>query len=93
MCNVYYDSQDVDIIRIKYDIQIFIDEEKDNIIDYEYLFLIRIIYGNNLLCIDDECLFFVMRLFVNYKFRNKIVEIYLDIKFYKNRLEKYRYIE
>lgn len=93
MRNVYRDSQDADITRIKYDIQILTDEEKDNTTDYEYLPLTRIIYGNNSLCIDDECSFPVMRLSANHKLRNKIAEIYSDIKFYKNRLEKYRYTE
>ncbi|EMK5312311.1 type VI secretion system baseplate subunit TssK, partial [Escherichia coli] len=76
MRNVYHDSQDADITRIKYDIQILTDEEKDNTTDYEYLPLTRIIYGNNSLCIDDECSFPVMRLSANHKLRNKIAEIY-----------------
>lgn len=93
MRNVYHDSQDAGITRIKYDIQIVTDEEKENSTDFEYLPLTRVIYGNNILCIDDECSFPAMRLSANHKLRDKIIEIHSDINAYKNKLEEYRYTE
>ncbi|WP_247999703.1 type VI secretion system baseplate subunit TssK [Escherichia marmotae] len=93
MRNVYHDSQDVGITRIKYDIQILTDEEKENSTDFEYLPLIRVIYGNNTLRIDDEYSFPAMRLSANHKLRDKIAEIHSDINSYKNKLEEYRYTE
>ncbi|EFD5002433.1 type VI secretion system baseplate subunit TssK [Escherichia coli] len=93
MRNVYHDSQDAGITRIKYDIQIVTDEEKENSTDFEYLPLTRVIYGNNVLCIDDECSFPAMRLSANHKLRDKIIEIHSDIDAYKNKLEEYRYTE
>lgn len=93
MRNVYHDSQDAGITRIKYDIQIVTDEEKENSTDFEYLPLTRVIYGNNVLCIDDECSFPAMRLSANHKLRDKIIEIHSDINAYKNKLEEYRYTE
>ncbi|MEE6852583.1 type VI secretion system baseplate subunit TssK [Escherichia coli :H21] len=93
MRNVYHDSQNADITRIKYDIQILTDEEKENTTDFEYLPLTRIIYDNNALFIDDKCSFPAMRLSANSKLRDKIAEIHADIKFYKNKLEEFRYTE
>lgn len=93
MRNVYHDSQDVGITRIKYDIQIITDEEKENTTDFEYLPLTRIIHDNNTLRIDDEYSFPAMRLSANSKLKNKIAEIHSDIKFYKNKLKEYRYTE
>ncbi|WP_208463987.1 type VI secretion system baseplate subunit TssK [Escherichia coli] len=93
MRNVYHDSQDVGITRIKYDIQILTDEEKENSTDFEYLPLTRVIYGNNTLRIDDEYSFPAMRLSANHKLRDKIAEIHSDINSYKNKLEEYRYTE
>ena len=93
MRNVYHDSQDAGITRIKYDIQILTDEEKENTTDFEYLPLTRIIHDNNTLCIDDEYSFPAMRLSANSKLRDKIAEIHADIQFYKNKLEEYRYTE
>ncbi|EFA8124553.1 type VI secretion system baseplate subunit TssK [Escherichia coli] len=93
MRNVYHDSQDTDVTRIRYDIQIITDEEKDNTTDMEYLPLTRIIHNNNTLCIDNECSFPAMRLSANSKLRDRIAEIYSDIEFYKNKLKAYRYTE
>ncbi|MDD9069534.1 type VI secretion system baseplate subunit TssK, partial [Escherichia coli] len=93
MRNVYHDSQDVGITRIKYDVQILTDEEKDNTTDCEYLPLARIIHSNNTLCIDDEYSFPALRLSANHVIRDKIAEIHSAILFYKNKLEEYRYTE
>ncbi|ENJ1428230.1 type VI secretion system baseplate subunit TssK, partial [Escherichia coli] len=93
MRNVYHDSQDAAITRIKYDIQILTDEEKENTTDCEYLPLTRVIHGNNTLRIDDEFSFPTLRLSANHILRDKIMEIYSDIKFLKNKLEEYRYTE
>lgn len=93
MRNVYHDSQDAGITRIKYDIQILTDEEKENSTDFEYLPLTKVIYVNNTWCIDDKCSFPAMRLSANHKLRDKIAEIHSDINFYKNKLEEYRYTE
>ncbi|ELN1259967.1 type VI secretion system baseplate subunit TssK, partial [Escherichia coli] len=87
MRNVYHDSQDVGITRIKYDVQILTDEEKDNTTDCEYLPLARIIHSNNTLCIDDEYSFPALRLSANHVIRDKIAEIHSAILFYKNKLE------
>ncbi|WP_215267929.1 type VI secretion system baseplate subunit TssK [Escherichia coli] len=93
MRNVYHDSQDVGITRIKYDIQIITDEEKENTTDFEYLPLARVIHSNNILCIDDEYSFPAMRLSANHILRGKVAEIKYILNFYKNKLEEYRYTE
>lgn len=93
MRNVYHESQDAGITRIKYDIQIITEEEKENSTDCEYLPLTRIIHSNNTLCIDEEYSFPSLRLSANPFLRDKIVEIYSYLNFYKNKLEEYRFTE
>lgn len=91
MRDIYHESPEVGITRIKYDVQIVTDEEKNNSTDCEFLPLTRIICEGKRIIIDPEYTFPSLRISADSVLKKKTAEIYSDLHNYKCKLEEYRY--
>ncbi|EER0880415.1 type VI secretion system baseplate subunit TssK [Escherichia coli] len=91
MRDVYHESQDTGITRIKYDVQIITDEEKECSTDCEFLPLVKVLCENNALIVDKEYSFPALRISANPLLREKCTDIFSELLNYKKKLEEYRY--
>lgn len=91
MRDVYHESPDTDVTRIKYDVRILTEEEKNNTTDCEFLPLIRIVRENNNIVIDQDYTFPALKLSASALLKKRYTEIYSELYTYKKKLAEYSY--